>query len=152
MRGYLPSQSDDSKQPPRTSLLVRWLPSDHVLLDALRPFKARARGRRFKELATLGAELERRGFRLEASGEGYRLMLPVEMAAGLEIKTAALVSLDQARLIDTAPLPPASAASGLAVQDAALELPVHTAIAEHQTGPVTPLVDDDTLEFAASFG
>ncbi|WP_152667139.1 hypothetical protein [Xanthomonas perforans] len=103
-------------------------------------------------MATLGAELERRGFRLEATGDGYRLMLPVEMAAGLEIRTASLVSLDQTRLAETAPLAPASAASVVAVQAAALELPVHAGINGHQTGPVIPLDDDDTLEFAASFG
>jgi hypothetical protein len=164
MRGYLPSQGEDSKQPPRTSLLVRWLPSDHVLLDALRPFKARARGRRFKELATLGAELERRGFRLEAAGDGYRLMLPVDLASGLELRSASMLGHDQprpseARAASPALAPVASTAPPPAVPHAVAAIPVGArelsgpqAVDAHQPGPVAPLVDDDTMEFAASFG
>lgn len=164
MRGCLPSQNDDSKQPPRTSLLFRWLPSDHVLLEALRPFKARARGRRFEELATLGAELERRGFRLVSAGDGYRLMLPVDMAAGLELRTASMVTHDQGQAAAPAaaspPLtavassvtPPSSPQVAAAIPVASRDRPGPEMTEAQPTGPVAPLVDDDTLELAASFG
>jgi len=53
-------------------------------MDALRPYKARSRGRRLKELALLGAELERLGFRLESTGTGYRVMHPANLDAGVD--------------------------------------------------------------------
>lgn len=73
MNGHLPSLPAGGK---KTSLLISWLPIDRSLLDALRPFKARARGRRIKELACLGAEVEKLGFRIEAVDGEYRLLAP----------------------------------------------------------------------------
>ncbi|WP_394697378.1 hypothetical protein [Pseudoxanthomonas japonensis] len=83
MNGKLPSTAQSPKRT-KTLLNVCWLPTDAVLMDALRPYKARSRGRRLKELALLGAELERLGFRLESTGTGYRVMHPANLDAGVD--------------------------------------------------------------------
>lgn len=102
MRGQLPSTPEGSR---KTSLLITWLPLDRSLLDALRPFKARARGRRIKELATLGAEVEKLGFRIEVVGDTYRVLAPASqalIAAAPPFATAAVAIPNEPRAADAA--------------------------------------------------
>lgn len=83
MNGVIPSSATGEK---KTSLLITWLPIDQVLLNALRPFKARSRGRRIKELAALGAEVERMGFKLVADDGEYKVLIPASFAASVAVQ------------------------------------------------------------------
>lgn len=83
MNGRIPSSATGEK---KTSLLITWLPIDRVLLTALRPFKARSRGRRFKELAALGAEVEKMGFKLVAVDGEYKVLIPTDIAASVAVQ------------------------------------------------------------------
>lgn len=137
MRGQLPSSTESGK---KTSLLITWLSVDRGLLEALRPFKARARGRRLKELATLGAEAEKLGFRLECSEDGYRLLAPA-MPASLHSGITPTVSAQPAAAPDSlqAQLPSHDSTGASIAQDVVVELK-----------PPVP-VDEDVSEFAAGF-
>jgi hypothetical protein len=137
MRGQLPSKPSSAK---KTSLLISWLPVDAGLLDALRPFKARARGRRIKELAVLGAEVEKLGFRIDQVDGRYRVLGPAlqQMTVG-----SAAASTSPAPLATTGvmadPIEPHPAA------DVATHMPQGPEI----LGPPPP--DPDASDFAASF-
>lgn len=131
MNGQLPSLPTGGK---KTFLLISWLPIDRTLLDALRPFKARARGRRIKELACLGAVVEKIGFRIEAVDGEYRLLAPA--GPGLLVAPAIAESVLAALPIARTESPQIAGTVGIAT--AAELAPVES---EHP----------DALEFASNY-
>nr|WP_312130867.1 hypothetical protein [Stenotrophomonas pavanii] len=136
MRGQLPSKPSSAK---KTSLLISWLPVDAGLLDALRPFKARARGRRIKELAVLGAEVEKLGFRIDQVDGRYRVLGP---ALQQTVGSAAAA---------TSPAPLASTGVMTDPIDAhpAADVATHKPQGPEILGPPPP--DPDASDFAKSF-
>lgn len=153
MTGKLPAAADSAKRS-KTLLNVCWQPNDAVLLEALRPFKARSRGRRLKELALLGAELERLGFRLQAGGDGYRVLLPADVDGPYAVRAiaspdrghAAIGTINPVRVEQTAE---AAAPTGVPSDGAALAHAVPPTSAA--LAPAAVVIDPDTSAFAEAF-
>lgn len=157
MNGKLPSTAQSPKRT-KTLLNVCWLPTDAVLMDALRPFKARSRGRRLKELALLGAELERLGFRLESTGTGYRVMHPASLEAGVDAAAWAPVAGTPVTAAPALPAQmeveaPATAQAGQAQEPRSVVAEVGFASTPPHVAPepVAAIDDHDALAFAANF-
>lgn len=145
LRGQLPSKPEGAR---KTSLLISWLPADSSLLEALRPFKARSRGRRLKELAILGAEMEKIGFRLVVGSTGYQVMAPTSQLALLRASAGDRASsLAEPAAVEAAEVACSPAANQ---EPDAAEMPLAAAL-EVSAPEVEPL-DEDAISFAESFG
>ena len=131
----------------KTSLLISWTALDVGLLEALRPFKARARGRRLKELATLGAELERMGYKLATTAGGYQVLAP---AAGL---ANFALAMDPPGRAGNPARPAYQDQTGPEPLPQAEVEPIGGASTVEPNDPpqVIPALDEDAASFASSF-